>query len=52
VHVAHSLSFLAAAFRAGRSVDFLPVAATHMTPDPELAKALHRRQLAFFREHL
>jgi len=28
------------------------VAATHMTPDPEVALALHRKQLAFFREHL
>jgi dipeptidyl-peptidase-4 len=52
VHVAHSLQLVAAAFRAGRSVEFLPVAATHMTPDPAVAKALHGRQLAFFRAHL
>jgi dipeptidyl-peptidase-4 len=52
VHVAHSLQLAAALFAAGRRVELLPVSATHMTPDPALALALHRRQLAFFREHL
>ena len=52
VHFAHSLTFVEALFRAGREVELLPVSATHMTPDPEIALSLHRRQLAFFRDHL
>ena len=52
VHFAHSLGLAQALFRAGKEVELLPVSATHMTPDPEVALALHRRQLAFFREHL
>ena len=30
----------------------IPVAATHMTPDPVVALALQRKELAFFRAHL
>jgi dipeptidyl-peptidase-4 len=52
VHFANSLGLVQALFRAGKEVELLPVAATHMTPDPEVALALHRRQLAFFRRHL
>lgn len=52
VHFANSLGLVQALFRAGRDVELLPVAATHMTPDPEVALALHRKQLAFFRQHL
>jgi dipeptidyl-peptidase-4 len=52
VHFANSLGLVQALFRAGRPVELLPVGATHMTPDPELALALHRRQLGFFRQHL
>lgn len=52
VHFAHSLTFVEALFRAGRRFELLPVSATHMTPDPEIALSLHRRQLSFFRENL
>jgi dipeptidyl-peptidase-4 len=52
VHFANALGLVEALFRAGKVVELLPVSATHMTPDPEIALALHRRQLAFFREHL
>jgi dipeptidyl-peptidase 4 len=52
VHFAHAMALVEALFRAGRRVELLPVSATHMTPDPELALALYRRQLAFFREAL
>ena len=52
VHFANSLGLVQALFRAGKEVELLPVAATHMTPDPEVALALHRKQLAFFRRHL
>jgi dipeptidyl-peptidase-4 len=52
VHFANSLGLVQALFRAGKDFELLPVAATHMTPDPEVALALHRKQLAFFREHL
>jgi len=52
VHFANSLGLVEALFRAGKVFELLPVSATHMTPDPELALALHRRQLSFFREHL
>jgi len=52
VHFAHSLGLVEALFRAGKDVELLPVSATHMTPDPEVAIALHRKQLAFFRAHL
>ncbi len=52
VHFANSLGLVQALFRAGKEVELLPVSATHMTPDPEVALALHRRQLAFFRRHL
>ena len=52
VHFANSLQLVQAIFREGGSVELLPVSATHMTPDPEVALALHRRQLAFFREHV
>jgi dipeptidyl-peptidase-4 len=52
VHFANSLGLVQALFRAGKDVELLPVSATHMTPDPEVALALHRKQLAFFREHL
>lgn len=52
VHFAHTLGLAEALFRAGRPFELLPVSATHMTPDPDLALALHRRQLMFFREHL
>jgi dipeptidyl-peptidase-4 len=52
VHFANSLGLVQALFRAGKPVELLPVGATHMTPDPDLALALHRRQLAFFRQHL
>ncbi|HXT52806.1 MAG TPA: DPP IV N-terminal domain-containing protein [Thermoanaerobaculia bacterium] len=52
VYFANSLGLVQALFRAGKEVELLPVSATHMTPDPEVALALHRKQLAFFREHL
>ncbi|HEV8631644.1 MAG TPA: DPP IV N-terminal domain-containing protein [Thermoanaerobaculia bacterium] len=52
VHFANSLGLVQALFRAGKDFELLPVAATHMTPDPEVALALHRKQLAFFRQHL
>ena len=52
VHFAHTMALAEALFRAGKPFELLPVTATHMTPDPELALSLHRRQLAFFREHL
>ncbi len=52
VHFANSLGLVQALFRAGKDVELLPVSATHMTPDPEVALALHRKQLAFFRQHL
>jgi dipeptidyl-peptidase-4 len=52
VHFANSLGLVQALFRAGKTVELLPVGATHMTPDPEVALALHERTLAFFREHL
>lgn len=52
VHFAHSLTFVEALFRAGRRFELLPVSATHMTPDPEIALSLHRRQLSFFRDNL
>jgi dipeptidyl-peptidase 4 len=52
VHFAHSLALVEAAFRAGKTIELVPVSATHMTPDPVVARALHRRQLDFFRTHL
>ena len=52
VHFANSLGLVQALFRAGKDFELLPVAATHMTPDPEVALALHRKTLAFFRDHL
>jgi dipeptidyl-peptidase-4 len=52
VYFANSLGLVQALFRAGKDVELLPVSATHMTPDPEVALALHRKQLAFFRAHL
>jgi dipeptidyl-peptidase-4 len=54
VHFAHSLALSEAAFRAGKSdlVTLMPVSATHMTPDPEVALALAQSELRFFREHL
>jgi dipeptidyl-peptidase-4 len=52
VHFANSLGLVQALFRAGKDVELLPVSATHMTPDPEVALALHRKQLEFFRRHL
>ncbi len=52
VHFANSLGLVQALFRAGKDVELLPVAATHMTPDPDVALALHSRELAFFRAHL
>jgi dipeptidyl-peptidase-4 len=54
VHFANSLALVSAVFRAGKAahVELLPVAATHMTPDPEIALALGLRELRFFQEHL
>jgi dipeptidyl-peptidase 4 len=52
VHFANSLGLVQALFRAGKDVELLPVGATHMTPDPAVALALHRKTLAFFRAHL
>ena len=52
VHFANSLGLVQALFRAGKDFELLPVAATHMTPDPVVALALHRKTLAFFRTHL
>ncbi len=52
VHFANSLRLVEALFRAGKPFELLPVSATHMTPDPVLALALHRRELAFLRANL
>jgi dipeptidyl-peptidase-4 len=52
VHFANSLGLVEALFRAGKPFELVPVAASHMTPDPVIALALARRQLAFFRENL
>ncbi len=52
VHFAHAMALVEALFRAGKPVELLPVAATHMTPDPEIALALARARVRFFREHL
>jgi dipeptidyl-peptidase-4 len=52
VHFANSLGLVQALFRAGKDFELLPVAATHMTPDPDVALALHRKTLEFFRAHL
>ncbi len=52
VHFAHAMALVEALFRAGKPVELLPVSATHMTPDPELALALVRARLRFFRAHL
>jgi len=52
VHFANSLELSQALFRAGKSFELLPVAATHMTPDPDVALAMHLKTLGFFREHL
>ncbi len=54
VHFANSLALVEELFRKGKSaeVELLPVSATHMTPDPQIALSLGLRQLDFFREHL
>ncbi len=52
VYFVNTLALAEALFRAGKPFELLPVSATHMTPDPEIALALHRRQIAFFRENL
>jgi dipeptidyl-peptidase 4 len=52
VHFANSLGLAQALFRARRPFELLPVAATHMTPDPDVALAIHMKTLTFFREHL
>jgi dipeptidyl-peptidase-4 len=52
VHFANSLGLAEALFRAGKPFELLPVAATHMTPDPDVALAIHMKTLTFFRDHL
>lgn len=53
VYFTHSLKFSQALFRAGKPFELLPLAGfTHMVPDPVVKKALSRRILAFFRQHL
>ena len=42
-----------ALFRAGKRVDFLPLAGfTHIVPDPEVTVRLESRIVTFFKEHL
>jgi dipeptidyl-peptidase 4 len=53
VYFTHSLELSQALFRAGKPFELLPLAGfTHLVPDPVVKKALSRRVLEFFREHL
>jgi dipeptidyl-peptidase-4 len=52
VHLANSLALVQALFVAGKRAEFVPLATTHMVPDPAIALAQERLQVEFFQQHL
>ncbi|MCE9574893.1 MAG: S9 family peptidase [Deltaproteobacteria bacterium] len=52
VHLANSLGLVQALFVAGKRAEFVPLATTHMVPDPAIALAQERLQVEFFQQHL
>jgi dipeptidyl-peptidase-4 len=53
VYPIHSLKLVDALFRAGKQVDFVPLAGfTHMVPEPAMRRRVEERILAYFDEHL
>lgn len=52
VHFAHSLALIEELYRAGKRVEVVALASTHMLTDPKLSFAREKVQVEFFREKL